>query len=250
MGIFATRVRPAPPAHPEAGAELTEDLRAALPPRFEAVGEALACGMGSVDICAAVGQSLAQDGVPLDEALDGLEATYRLVRATLPDHAATRALAGAWGEATLGYLHRLTCEDPVTGLASLAHLQSRLSELYRGELRGGRPGASHALVVIDLPRPVEGPVEEATDLLAADLRVLGSAEVVRTVFDGDETIARVARDRVVVLGHRDAGLGRRVALARRMLGRLRGGPPVRLRVEGLPPAAAGAATLLDELARL
>lgn len=250
MGIFATRVRSAPPAHPEARAELTGDLRAALPPRFEAVGEALACGMGSVDTCAVVGQALAQDGVPLDEALDGLETTYRLVRGTPPDHADTRALAGAWGEATLGYLHRLTCEDPVTGLASLAHLQSRVSELYRGELRGRPPGASHTLVVIDLPGFRGGPVGGATDLLAADLRVLGFAEVARAVFDGDETIARVARDRVVVLAHRDAGLGRRVALARRMLDRLRGTPGPRLWVEGLPAAAPGAATLLDELARL
>lgn len=250
MGIFATRVRSAPPAHPGAGAELTEDLRAALPPRFEAVGEALAGGMGSVDTCAVVGQVLAQDGVPLEEAIDGLEATSRLVRGTVPDHAETRALAAAWAEATLGYLHRLTCEDPVTGLASLAHLQSRLSELYRGELRGRPPGESHALIVIDLPGTAAGVVGSATDLLAADLRVLRFAEIARTAFAGDETIARVARDRVVVLGHRDAGLGRRVALARRMLGQARRGPHVRVWVEGLSPDAAGAATLLDELARL
>ena len=134
-GSSRLRARTAPPAHPGARAELSADLVAGLPQRFEAVGEALASGMGSVDACAVAGRELALDGVALDEALDGLLATSSLVRGTEPDFGDVRALSEAWSESTLEYLHRLTCEDPVTGLASLAHLQSRVSELYRGQLR-------------------------------------------------------------------------------------------------------------------
>ena len=154
VGFFATRARAAAPADPEARAELSADLLVALPPRFEAVGEALASGMGSVDACAVAGRELALDGVSLDEALDGLLATSSLVRGTEPDYGDARALAEAWSESTLEYLHRLTCEDPLTGLASLAHLQSRVSELYRGQLRDRpAPRQSHALVVVEVAHP-------------------------------------------------------------------------------------------------
>ena len=37
----------------------------------------------------------------------------------------------AWSDATLEYLHDLSCEDPLTGLASLAHVRTRLDEIYR-----------------------------------------------------------------------------------------------------------------------
>ena len=63
----------------------------------------------------------------------------------------------AWSEATLGYLHQLSCEDPLTGLASLAHVRSRLSELYRCRATGTAPCPhTHALVVLDLRRDRPG----------------------------------------------------------------------------------------------
>ena len=81
---------------------------------------------------------LARDGADLGEALDGLRATYARVQGGEPDFRALRALCIAWSEETLGYLHQLSCEDPLTGLASLAHLRARLSEVYRGAEQGGR----------------------------------------------------------------------------------------------------------------
>lgn len=248
MGIFAMGAGHVPNAGPEAGVELSDEQRGALPTRFEAVGEALASGAGAVDACAVTGRELALDGVSLDEALGGLEATSRLVTGALPGFADSRALAVGWSEATLGYLHRLSCEDPVTGLASLAHLQSRISELYRGQLRdrlGARDG--HALVVIDpAPTAVMSPRVPA-EVLAADLRAARFAEAARTVFAGSETIGRLGRHRIVVVTGRDERLGRRVGLVKDMLSAVEGG--VRVWIEGLPGTEAAAATLLAELAR-
>lgn len=240
MGIFATR-RPASPAASESRAELTEGLLAHIVPALEAVGEALASEADPVAACAVAGRELALAGVSLDEALEGLGSISRLVLGQDPSFAAIRALATAWSEETLGYLNQLGCTDPVTGLASQAHLQSRLSELYRGELRGRlSPRETHALVVVDPARP---PLD---DLLATDLRLAGAAETLATVFAAGEPVARVGRDRLVVLADRDHHLARRVGLVATLL-RSRAGS--RAWVEGLPPTATSASALLAELAR-
>jgi hypothetical protein len=246
VGFLAVCARTALSFQPGATAEPSEDLLAELPPGFEAVGEALASGSGCVDACAVAGRELARDGVPLDEALDGLLVTSRLVRGTEPDFGDARALAEAWSESTLEYLHRLTCEDPVTGLASLAHVQSRVSELYRGQLRDRpAPMASHALVVIEVahasPR-LARPAQPFTQ----DLRTARFADTARTVFAGSETLGKLGGHRIVVLTERDPRLGQRVTLLRRMLSRLEGG--ARVWIEGLPTTGAGAAALLGELA--
>ena len=248
MGIFATRMRH---SHgPEAGRELSDELRLALPPRFEAVGEALASGSGSVAACAVAGQELARDGVSLEEALDGLFETCRLVRSGEPDHRDVRALAVAWGEATLGYLHGLSCEDPLTGLASLVHVRSRLSELYRGQLR--EPAAvrdTHALVVVDAPATRHRHRPDGLDVLTTAHRLTRLGEAARTVFAGPETIGRLGPNRIVVVAERDQ-LGRRIALLHRMLAGFDfEGVGVRVWIEGLPDHDDAAAQLLDELTR-
>ena len=74
---------------------------------------------------------MARDGAALGEALSGLRTTYELVLGEPPSFEATEALSVAWSEATLEYLHDLSCEDPLTGLASLAHVRTRLDEIYR-----------------------------------------------------------------------------------------------------------------------
>ena len=81
---------------------------------------------------------MACDGASLGEALSGLRETYAVLGDVAPDFSATEALSVAWSEATLEFLHDLSCEDPLTGLASLAHLRTRLAELYREGEREGR----------------------------------------------------------------------------------------------------------------
>lgn len=256
MGIFATRGRGIPAADPEAGGELSNHVRMGLPPRFEAVGESLASGSDSVAACAVVGRELARDGASLDETLEALRQTSLMVVGRDPSYDDVQALLVAWSESTLAYLHQLSCEDPMTGLASLAHVRSRVAELYRHQRSRGAPAApvaeSHCLVVIDLPTDRHGwtPADVHSDVLTRALRLSRVGEAARTVFNGAETIGRVGPIRVVVLSERDARLGRRVGLLRTLLTGIElDGHSPRVWIEGIPSAEFAAEALLDELAR-
>ena len=243
MDWMATRRRSSTTGDPEAGRELSQEQRAALPPRFEAVGEALASGSGSVPACEVLGGVLARDGVSLAEALDDLATTWRLVRGAEPEHAELRALAVAWSDATLGYVHGLGCTDPLTGLASLAHLRTCIGDVHRA----GPAAETHALVVV-VADAAHG-AEQLGEPLARAMEDAQLGAVVRGVFPGRETIGHVAPGRVVVLVDRDDRLSRRLDLLVRML---ETGAPSRPRVwiEGLPDSDAAVSDLLDELTRI
>ncbi len=253
MAIFALRSRPAASVEPDAGVDWLEAVRKGLPPRLEAVAEALASGSDSLAPCAEAGTQLAKDGASLDEALEALGETYRLVLGTEPAFDQVRALSRAWSDATLAYLHQLACEDPLTGLASLAHVRTRLSELYRGELRASmRVRDTHALVVAEVPQERhDEPSEQvgAKHVLTRAMRLSDLGEAARTVFSGTETIGRLGPDRIVILVERDDRLGQRVALLRRMARTLNRGSQARVWIEGLPSTDSVAALLIDELAR-
>ena len=257
MGIFATLSRRSVPsstgpgAGPGAGA-VTSAMQGprtelpGVPARFEAVGEALASGRDPVVACSVVGHEMARDGVDLGEALRGLRATYQQVIGADPEFAALHALGMAWSEETLAYLHQLSCEDPLTGLASHAHVRARLGEVYRGVEQGGRSAQqSHALVVVDLPSLAGG-----HDRFSRALWLVRLAETVRSCFDGGETVGQVGATRLVVLTDRGVELGRRVATLREMVTSLgEGATGARVWIEGLPGGIDSAVRLLDELAR-
>jgi hypothetical protein len=253
MGIFATLTRRGAHADATRSSELDglwgESAGYGVPSRFEAVVEHLGAGRDATCACAEVGRELARDGAALGEALDGLQATYAHVDGGEPDFRATRALCEAWGEETLGYLHQLSCEDPLTGLVSLAHLQARVSEVYRGAEQGGTsPGSSHALVLVDLPwlsRP-----SAWSDPFESTLRLVRLAETARTAFPGEESIAKASPSRLVILTGRGNLLARRVGLLRDLVDEPdRDQGRARVWIEGLPPTTDAAAILLDEIAR-
>lgn len=224
-------------------------MRSGLPHRFEAVGEALASGADVLQACGVAGQDLARDGASVEETLEGLRATWRSLAGTDPSYDVMAAVLTAWSETTLGYLHQLSCEDPLTGLSSQAHLRSRLSELYRlGHADGGT--ADHALVVVAMPLG-DDPSEESGDHFTRAMRLARTGELARTAFVRDETVARLGMHRVAVLTRRDERLGRRVRVLRTLLDGVEAGsgPSVRVWIEGLPSTDAGAGMLLDELAR-
>jgi len=249
MGIFATRTRRGAQAEvvPDAAAAL--DVQQFLPARFEAVGERLAAGRDVSVACAMVGHEMARDGADLGEALDGLTATYARVLGGQPDFRAVRALCLAWSEETLGYVHQLSCEDPLTGLASLAHLRARLSEVYRDAEQGGTStSTSHALVVLDLPLLARASVWK--DAFDSTLRLVRLTESARMAFPGEETICQASPSRLVVLARRGDLLAQRVGLLRDLVEDL--APETgraRVWIEGLPPYNDGAGLLLDEIAR-
>lgn len=246
MGIFAATNRKGVPAGSETagGAEWL-----GAPARFEVVAELLSAGRDVTVACTEVGRELARDGADLGEALGGLKAVWTGAVGGDPDFTAVHALCVAWGEETLGYVHQLSCEDPLTGLATQGHLRARLGEVYRAaEQRGSSASSTHALVVLDLP--LLAARGSAGDPFTAALWLVKLAETVRLVFSGEEVIAQVGRCRLAALAERGDLLARRVGLLRDLVGEL--GPEMgraRTWIEGLPSTIDGAAWLLDEVAR-
>ncbi len=246
MGLFATTSRRSSGATGGKSQEMSESLRQELPARFEAVGEALSAGTDAHAACAVVGRDLARDGVDLGEALHGLWSTFALVLGREPDFESTRALGIAWSDETLGYLHEVSCENPLTGLATLAHLRGRLAEIQRGaDSRGVGGDSTHALIVVDIPQ-----LAVVERQLGSSLVLARVASQVRLVFEGEETVAEASPSRLLVVAERTENLGTRVATLRELLAVVT--PPdsvVRVWIEGLPASPAATSALLDELAR-
>jgi GGDEF domain-containing protein len=247
MSRFAARSNRRPAVAPVAR-ELPRQVRIALPLRFEAVAEAIAAGADVTGACSVVGHDLAEDGTSLAEALESLRATYETVLDAEPTFEATQALSVGWSEATLEYLHGLSCEDPLTGLASLAHLRSRLTEIYsESELTDVDVSSSHALVIVelDLGDPTRDPGHQFTRAM----RLVQVAEALRGVYSGGQTLGRLGIDRAVALVPRTADLGLSVAMLREFLADLDlGQTELRVWIEGLPTSALSATMLLDDLA--
>lgn len=221
--------------------ELTAEQRAAVPDRYEVLAEALLDGTPVVsDICWLIGRDLVDDGVSLAESLEGLRRTTRVVLNRDPSFDETQAVSVAWGEATLAYLHQLSCADPMTGLATLAHVRERISELYRD----ARDGSRHALVVTDAHLPGGSP-GSGPDSIAAARRMSLLGQTARSVFDTAAAIGQVSRARLVVVVRRDDSLATRVSLLKRMVEH----SADRVWIEGLPDTDMSAGFLLDELAR-
>lgn len=251
MKIFAHGERRTAPV-PGVSEPSSSDVRLGLPHRFEALGEALTSGTAVLDACSVAGQDLARDGASVEETLEGLRATCLVVTGAEPAFNVVSALVAAWSETTLGYLHQLSCDDPLTGLASQAHLRSRLSELYR-LASPYDPVSGHALVLCAMPCG-DDPSEEPGDHFTRAMRLARAGELARTAFARDETIARLGTRRVAVLARRDERLGRRVAVLRTLMDGLEPGDgstgrPARVWIEGLPSSDRIAGALLDELAR-
>ncbi len=254
VGIFAAHRRRSQPSVAGTGEGSLPEVQWGLPPRFEAIAEALGSGSDFVNACSVVGQRLAHDGTSIEEVLAGLRETWRACREEDPPYEAVTATLGAWSDATLSYLNRLSCNDPLTGLSSQTHLRTCLSDLYR---RGGDVSSQWALVVCELPAP-EGRgvrMEQALEIAAA-------GEHVRTVFPHDGAVSRVGALRLATLARRDERLGRRVRLLRMLLNEgmvgdsaeavLAGSAEqarVRVWIEGLPSGEGAVGMLVDDLAR-
>lgn len=200
-------------------------------------------GRSDIDVVAhEVGASAAQLGVPLHEVMDHVERAYAPGE---PAFGTVRAAAVAWAETTAHDHADRSCEDPLTSLATLPHLRSRLTEIYREAERAGPPVAeSSTMLVVELSRPVRG--HELEHALSA----LDVAEVLRTVFTGDETVARLSSRRFAALARRDRVDPTTTVLVARLLERVLGdAEPVRLWVEHLPAAPSGVPALLAALSR-
>ncbi|HEV7754215.1 MAG TPA: hypothetical protein VGO94_00010 [Mycobacteriales bacterium] len=235
----------------------------------DAVCEAVAGRRELLGMFSRLGRARAEAGVGLGETLDDVAALYAVLAERAAPAAVVRALAEAWVEVGFEPLRVGTCEDPLTGLTSAAHLRTRLAEVYReAEREGGSVHATHALVVV--PTGLDG-VARWDGLL----RRLALGVCLRSVFSGGETLAGLGPSVVVGLVTRTPLLAAMVeALRRRLIevatgtavrgetegGGARGagdtvtgvpgdGEPPRVWVEGLPGGLSEAYAVLEDLAR-
>ena len=215
-------------------------------PAVDALCEACLQGQNIWAPAERLGSVRADKGVSLGETLadlDGLLCVW-------PD-AADGVIHRA---ASLGWAERMTTPraavfDPLTGLTSADYLRTRLGEVYRdADVAGSRVSSSHALVTVRLNLAGRSGWNRLTLLVLA-------GDAMRTVFDGGQTLARLADHMAVVLTGRDPLLARRTSLLTGLVAeRLSrdsgsGEWPARIWIERLPDTAPAAVDLIGELAR-
>lgn len=197
-------------------------------PDWAAVGEALAHRSWTVvEQCRVVGRDLAERGVPAKEALTRLRSTTRLVVEREPGFDECAALVEGWADATLGYLNRLSCADPLTGLESQAHLQTLMRVPSHADL---------IMVCVQVPRPDDFMTH------ARQMSMLG--ELCRGIFPTARAVARVGVRRLVVLTPANSDFGTRVALLARGVEN-----DATVWVEPVPPGMPSRDAVVDRLAR-
>jgi hypothetical protein len=192
------------------------------------------------DVALEVGASAARLGVPLHEVLDHVERAYA---GQEPSFEATRVAVLAWAEWALVLHADVSCEDPLTSLATAAYLRSRIAEVYRGAERDGHRVADRNVIVV-----VELPPRHTGHEIEHSLRALDVAEAMRAVFAGDETVAQISPRRFVALVGRERADVLSMSLLRILLERVLGSQlHPRLWVEELPASADGVARVLAGL---
>ena len=162
-----------------------------MPAGFEPLADALRYNGAVIAAAHEIGRLAAGDGASLDDVLTDVALTYQCVsRRRRAGFEVVRAVSTAWADASLRFLHAVSCEDPLTGLASLAHVRSKILEIYREQTRRGEHRtASHALVVVELDRVLGPGLALRPDAPARRHR----RDACGTVYAGDETIGRLTR---------------------------------------------------------
>jgi hypothetical protein len=133
--------------------------------------------------CGSLGQARAKAGVGIAAAITDLAALYTVLGRGSPPLHLDSSIAGGWAEEGLTRESQGYCEDPLTGLATLPYLRTRLAELYReADLLGISPAHTHRLIVIS---PL--PPADQWHRLAGAIRL---GHDLRAAFPGGETLAQ------------------------------------------------------------
>jgi hypothetical protein len=191
--------------------------------------------------CAYLGRSRAKAGIGIAETIDDLAALFAVLDNEPPLHLVC-SIAEGWAEEGLAQLAQGGCEDPLSGLATLPYLRTRLAEVYREAEQGGTsPADTHRLLVVRLPRRPDPWRRMALAILVGhDLRA---------AFPGGETLSLARRTGpgpaiALVRAHGDLPL--RYARLRRSFQATFG---TQIRMTRLPGLLTDALRLVDELAR-
>jgi len=204
----------------------------------DAVAVAAWRGAGLATACAGLGRERARAGIGIGETLTDLAALCFVLDGEEPPIELTRPLAEGWAEAGLATMSHGRCEDPLTGMTTLAYLRTRVGEVYRDARHtGGCAADSHRLLVAELPRGLD-----PWDRLSALLLV---SNEMRATFPGGETLSLAAPTRVIALVRAVPELQFRATGLRRNLAEVHG---TRLRLITPPAQHEEALRLLDGLA--
>jgi len=249
-----------------------DEVLAACRDRAPAPGEAGLAVVGDDALtaaCAGLGRSRARAGIGIGETIDDLAALFAVLAAGpegdpearsegQPGHRPDRNQAGAqagelplhlvcavaegWAEECLDQLAQGGCEDPLSGLATLPYLRTRLAEVYReAEQAGTSPAGTHRLLVVGLPyRPDPWRRMALAILIGHDLR---------TAFPGGETLSIASHygtGPAIALVRAHGELPLRYARLRRSI---QATYSTQIRMTPLPGLLTEALRLVDELAR-
>jgi hypothetical protein len=234
--------------------EAVGEVLAACRNRALARGEAGLAAVGVTTLtaaCAGLGRSRARAGVGIAETIDDLAALFAVLGGgggSRPGAGApggdpplrlVGAIAEGWAEESVSQFAHGGCEDPLSGLATLSYLRTRLAEVYREAEQGGTsPAETHRLLVVGLPhRPDPWRRLALPILVGRDLRA---------AFPGGETLSLAKPGPAIALVPARGDLPLRYARLRRNIQAAFG---TQIRMTPLPGQLTEALRLVDELAR-
>ncbi|GAA3236841.1 hypothetical protein [Actinocorallia longicatena] len=205
-------------------------------PAVEALAEAVASGRPAMRDACRLGISRGRAGIGIGETLDDLAALATAVGWPDPPLRLVRAIAEGWAEAGITHLAGPACEDPLTGLATLPYLRSRLAEIYREAIASATPADStHTLVMIE--------VNDDSPSWRRLARAVVVGHDLRAVFPGGETLTLISSGHAAALVPLRPSLGLQTARLRRALRET-----ALVWVERLPPTHRDALALLEAIA--
>jgi hypothetical protein len=227
--------------------EAVDEVLGACQNRALARGEAGLAAAGATALaaaCAGLGRSRARAGVGIAETIDDLAALFAVLgegegRQWDPPLRLVGAIAEGWAEESVSQFAHVGCEDPLSGLATLSYLRTRLAEVYREAEQGGTsPAETHRLLVVGLPRRPDPWRRLALPILVGrDLRA---------AFPGGETLSLAKPGPAIALVPARRDLPLRYARLRRNIQATFG---TQIRMTPLPGRLTEALRLVDELAR-
>jgi hypothetical protein len=217
---------------------------------------AAACGTGTLSLaCGHLGRSRAKAGIGIAETIDDLVALFAVLGGGQDGPGQTGSagqptggpplplvcsVAEGWAEEGMAQLSASGCEDPLSGLATLPYLSTRLGEVYREAAhQGTSPADTHRLLVVNLPRRPDPWHRMALAIVVGhDLRA---------AFPGGETLSLARRDGTgpaIALVRAHADLPMQYTRLRRTIQATFG---AQIRMTRLPEVLAEALHLVDEL---
>ena len=208
-------------------------------PAVDTVTEAMRMGGDLTGPLRTLGESRGLAGAGITETLNDLGALLELTSPAGDPFALVKPVAEGWAEAGLVTQSRSTCEDPLTGLVTLAYLRTRLGEVYR-EARGDGtwPPDTHRLLAVTLAAPGTSPWQRMS-------RAIGIGHDLRVAFPGGETLSLAGPSRLIVLARASRGRDPVTTGLRSMLADTHG---ARVRTFRLPVRHEEALHLLNRLA--